>query len=437
MAFGIGPLTIAASVVFGMSASGVGVIMASRLPANRFGWIWVAVGLTQGILATLLPIAADHASEGGLAVVAGIVASVGVAQVPFAATALSLLTFPTGTFIDRRWRVLAVGVLVAVAWRGLEVAFGAPMVFLLPTIPNPFVLGPPLGTILQASDSAGIGVALVLVSVSACVASVVVRYRRADLVGKRQIRWFLLGAAALVLTLLPAAYVYEVVGTLEERTSVIFALNFLGFSLLPIATLIAITRYRLYEIDRLINRALVYGSLTAILAGVFTAGIALAQRLFVAATGQTSDAAVVGATLVVATLYAPLRKRLEAFVDRRFKFEQPRFGAYSDELTRLLSATDPRRAAGRLIGEAVRELPTVGGAVLDAHGGVTATAGTWPVEPLIRVSIPGGGGPLRVLAIGPRPDGELHDPRALAALEEIAGLAAAAAASHGSGTPAR
>src|SRR5437762_5665909 len=103
MAFGIGPLTFAASIVFGMAASTVGLVMANRLPDNRFGWIWIAVGLTQGLLAALLLLAADHAVESRLAVTAGIAASVGVAQAPFLATALAPLTFPTGPLIHRRW----------------------------------------------------------------------------------------------------------------------------------------------------------------------------------------------------------------------------------------------------------------------------------------------------------------------------------------------
>src|SRR5204862_497883 len=111
-----------------------------------------------------------------------------------------------------------------------------------------------------------------------------------------------------------------------------FGLGLTFVAAMPLAIGIAITRYRLYEIDRLINRALVYGSLTAILAGVFTAGIGLAQRLFVAATRETSDAAIVGTTLIVATLYAPLRKRPEALVDRAFKYEAREIGAYRGEL---------------------------------------------------------------------------------------------------------
>jgi hypothetical protein len=447
MAFGIGPLTFAASVVFGMSASTVGLIMASRLPANRFGWVWVAVGMTQGILATLLLLAADRAADSSLGVLAGLIASVGVAQAPFLATALGLLTFPTGTFIDRRWRIVGVAVLVAIGLRGLEVAFGSPNIFLLPTVANPLVAGPPFGPLIRGSQQLGLGVSLVLVTVSACLASVVVRYRRADEVGRRQIRWFLLGASLFVLTLVPAAYIYLVVGALEERAASIFALNFLGFSLVPITTLVAITRYRLYEIDRIVNRALLYGSLTAILAGVFTAGISLAQRTFIALTGESSDVAIVLTTLVVATLYAPLRKRLEAIVDRRFKFENARFGAYRDELSRVLGLVDPEMAAQRLIDEAVAELGAIGGAVLSANGAATAMAGVWPQVRVDQLPIPGGAGGLAAIAIGPRLDGRPHEPAQLDELERVAGMVARAtriapparavapSAPRGSGTP--
>ena len=427
MAFGIGPLTFAASVVFGLSASIVGVVMATRLPSNRFGWIWVAVGMTQAILATLLLLAADHATESQLGVAAGVVASAGVAIAPFLATGLGLLTFPTGSLIGRRWRILVAALVLAVTLRGFEVAFGTAEVFLLPTVANPFAVASPLGAALQASEGAGLGVSLVLATVAACLASVVVRYRRADDVGRRQVLWFLLGASMFVVTLVPAAWIYLVVGALEERSSPIFALTFLGFSLQPITTLIAITRYRLYEIDRIVNRALLYGALTAILAGVFTAGIALAQRIFIAVTGVTSDAAIVLTTLVVATLYAPLRKRLEAIVDRRFKFEQATFGPYRDELQRFLALADPDTAAARLAREVVAELRATGAAVLAVGGQVTASAGVWPVEEAVRIPIPSGRGPIAVVVAGRRTDGAVHEPARLATVAELAGLVARAA----------
>src|SRR4029079_16233154 len=116
--------------------------------------------------------------------------------------------------------------------------------------------------------------------------------RRADPIVAAQIRWLalvaLLAIVALALSLAP-------VGDLDD---VFFGLGLVFAACMPIAIGIAITRYRLYDIDRLINRALVYGSLTAILAGVFTAAIGLAQRLFIAVTHETSDGAVVAATLV-------------------------------------------------------------------------------------------------------------------------------------------
>ena len=213
------------------------------------------------------------------------------------------------------------------------------------------------------------------------------------------------------------------------------ALGGLGVIILafaPIAIGIAVTRYRLYEIDRLINRAVLYGSLTAILAGVFTAGVGLAQRLFVVVSGESSDLAIILTTLVVATLYAPLRKRLEAFVDRRFKYEQRRFGPQLDEIRRVLAVIDPARVAERLASEAVRELAATGAAVVDASGEIVATAGEWPVAPAVEVQIPGpearprgesSGRPLRAVLVGPRARGGAHEPAALDELREFARLA--------------
>jgi hypothetical protein len=89
--------------------------------------------------------------------------------------------------------------------------------------------------------------------------------------------------------------------------------------LLPLAAAVAILHHRLYDIDVILNRALVYIPLTAILAGLYAAGVALFQRLFVAVTGDRSDGAVVITTLVLAGLFTPVKNGLQNFVDRRFK----------------------------------------------------------------------------------------------------------------------
>jgi hypothetical protein len=259
--------------------------------------------------------------------------------------------------------------------------------------------------------------AMTLAAVGLSALSLVLRYRRADPVEAAQIRWI-----ALVAGLAFVAFAVSAL-PLGEISDVAFGIGLVLLALMPIAIGIAITRYHLYDIDRLINRTLVYGSLTAILAGVFTAGIAFARWLFVTVTGETSDVAIVLTTLVVATLYAPLRKRLEAIVDRRFKYDEHRFGAYRTELKQLLSMVDPAQAAERLANEAVEELAATGAAVVDDKDQAIATAGEWPASSVARLPIPGGRGGLKAILVGPRRDGEPHDPRSIAELQEVAALA--------------
>jgi hypothetical protein len=91
-----------------------------------------------------------------------------------------------------------------------------------------------------------------------------------------------------------------------------------SFTLVPVAVGIAVLRYRLYEIDLIINRALVYGTLTATLVALYFGGIVVLQRVFVALTGQQSTLAVVASTLLIAALFNPLRRRIQRFIDRRF-----------------------------------------------------------------------------------------------------------------------
>jgi hypothetical protein len=153
-----------------------------------------------------------------------------------------------------------------------------------------------------------------VVSVFLSALSLVARYRRADGVERQQLRW-LAGAAVLV-------GVYIVGGLIgldrllgEGAWNLINAAANAG---LYAAVGVAILRYRLYEIDIIINRALVYGSLTVMLVALYFGGIVVLQRDFVALTGQQSTLAVVASTLAIAALFNPLRRRVQALVDRRF-----------------------------------------------------------------------------------------------------------------------
>ena len=101
----------------------------------------------------------------------------------------------------------------------------------------------------------------------------------------------------------------------------------------PVAILVAVQRYRLYDIDRIISRTLVYGLLTAVLAGLYAATVGLMQRVSQAATGANSDVAIVLTTVIVVTAFTPVKNGLQRFVDRRFK-------EYRDPATRLREFTD-------------------------------------------------------------------------------------------------
>jgi len=144
-----------------------------------------------------------------------------------------------------------------------------------------------------------------------------VRLRRGSWVERQQIKWFAYAAAASaggsILTYTPP----EAIGA-RWVTWVGYVLLELGVLGIPISIGIAILRYRLYEIDPLINRTLVYGALTATLVALYFGAIVLLQRVFIAVTGEKSTLAVVASTLVIAALFSPLRRRIQSFIDRRF-----------------------------------------------------------------------------------------------------------------------
>jgi hypothetical protein len=146
---------------------------------------------------------------------------------------------------------------------------------------------------------------LVLVCGLASVLSLVVRFRRSRGIERQQLKWFTYAAAVTLSGLV-----------LNEALSLGIAGNLLFLPFIPsipVAAGIAILRYGLYEIDILINRTLVYGTLTAMLVGLYFGGIVVLQRVFVALTGERSTLAVVASTLVIAGLFNPLRRRVQGF----------------------------------------------------------------------------------------------------------------------------
>jgi len=155
--------------------------------------------------------------------------------------------------------------------------------------------------------------------------SLVLRYRRSGGEERQQIKWIAF-AASVVVVVYVIAMIASFVFPAESWTTAgsVWWLNLLtyvvlsSFTIVPTAVGFAVLRYRLYEIDIIINRALVYGSLTAMLVALYLGGVVLLQRLFVLLTGQRSTLAVVASTLLIAALFNPMRHRIQAFIDRRF-----------------------------------------------------------------------------------------------------------------------
>jgi hypothetical protein len=147
--------------------------------------------------------------------------------------------------------------------------------------------------------------------------SLFTRMRRAKGVERQQLKWFAYATLVLVGGVVLAFTISEATST-RWLGEIGFILTMVGLAGLPMAVGMAVLRYRLYNIDLIINRTLVYGFLTALLALVYFGGIVVLQRLFVLLTGEKSTLAVVASTLAIAALFNPLRRRIQSFVDRRF-----------------------------------------------------------------------------------------------------------------------
>jgi hypothetical protein len=200
---------------------------------------------------------------------------------------------------------------------------------------------------------------MMLLSGLGAVISVLVRFRRSRGDERQQIKWFAFAAALTFVWILVIEVFEELLsiegGVPEAILAFTWASAWLVIPSIPIATGIAILRYRLYDIDRIINRTLVYGALTATLVALYFGGIVELQRLFVLLAGQQSTLAVVASTLLIAALFTPLRRRIQGFIDRRFyrrKYDARKtLEAFS---TKLKNETDLESLNNDLVG-VVRE----------------------------------------------------------------------------------
>jgi hypothetical protein len=318
-----GPLVLAVGfILLFMSFATVGALVASRQPRNPIGWIFCILGILGPFAAAseeyaLYALETRPASLPGGGVMIWLAASF-AGPIIFAMVAFVLLLFPDGRPLSRRWRpvvwVNLVAILLLSAWNfkpgTIEATFGHLRVS------NPFgVAG--ADALLDALGT--IGLFLVLAANVVGAISLVVRYRRSRGDERQQLKWFVFAGSIFCAVFAVAPVLWTL--PLSPETEWIWPTLFLiGLGTIPVATGIAILKYRLYDIDILINRTLVYGSLTAMLALVYFGGVAATQAIFRALTGQEEQPqlAVVVSTLVIAALFTPLRRRIQGFIDRRF-----------------------------------------------------------------------------------------------------------------------
>jgi hypothetical protein len=338
-----------------LTFSTVGALVAYRRPGNPVGWLLCATGLLEALTAF-------GGEYGGYALLAGSlpgeVFALWLGSWTWLASGsvvlFTFLLFPDGRLPSPRWRVVAGLYVLANCLSVAQVAL-APGVLAetgvrgLPPVVNPFGVEAVAG--LSSGSVWVLTLPLAVFTALTPFAALFVRYRRArEEEGRQQIKW-----VAYAVALLTGAITAVGIWPPLEGTVAGLVLFLVGFLSIPTAIGIAILRHRLFDIDLVINRTLVYAVLTAALALVYVVGVASLQFVLRPITGGGSQLAVVASTLAIAALFNPLRRRIQGFIDRRFyrkKYDAKEtllgFGA------RLRDGTDLEDLSGDLVG-VVRE----------------------------------------------------------------------------------
>jgi hypothetical protein len=300
-------------VVLSLAYACVGAVVAARAPENPIGWIFCVTGLAFG-LATLSYEYARYGLYATAQPLAGASLAAGLPTETIAALlGLTVLLFPDGRLPSRRWRPAATSLLLAMA------LLAATDVLRPGRLDEPFAaVSNPLGVPgwRRAMDVVNVGGwFLVIVGTAAAAVSVAVRLRRARGVERQQLKLVLaVGVVVAAVTALDmSSWGLWAHGDLQIRIGLIGV----AFAAFPVAAGVAILRYRLYDIDVVINRTLVYGALTATLAAAYLGSVLLLQLVLQPLT-ESSSLAIAASTLAVAALFRPARSNIQALVDRRF-----------------------------------------------------------------------------------------------------------------------
>jgi hypothetical protein len=287
-------------------------LILSRHPRHTIGWLFLTVGFFTAllVLGSLVKITAHDISSlllMGLFALLGELTWMVTFMIPLS---LVLLYFPDGHLPSRRWWPITAAMLIGMGGYAASLAFH-PWPWEAQGIHdsyNPVGIAGSEGffdTLLSLST------VLVFMGVSGSLMAVVVRFFRSSGIQRAQMKWLVYAAVAIILPVL-------LLSLAKSLPSIVNFLVYAGPTLLSLAIGNAILRYRLFDIDILIRKTLIYSILTGILGAIYFGGVVLIQRIFQAAVGQTPDVAIVISTLLIAALFSPIRHRVQDTIDRRF-----------------------------------------------------------------------------------------------------------------------
>ncbi len=301
----------------------VGVLIATRQPANAIGWLFLVTGVSAALEDVLLGYAtrALLADPGSLPAGAALGVLADVLWVPTLVCGITFLflLFPDGRLPARGWRWLVrFTIALAAGYAAGTIVLPGPLYFFeevdrLANVTNPFGVAALTGVAQVAVDMGGM---LVLPTAMAGMVALGVRFRRSGLEGRQQIKWLFFLAAVFV-PLTPLLVVLSEADVQLGGVVIADVLFEIPLAAIPVCVGVAILRYRLYDVDVVINRTLVYAALTAILAGAYF-GCVLLFQLALGPLTEDNGLAIAGSTLAVAALFRPARARIQAIVDQRF-----------------------------------------------------------------------------------------------------------------------